>query len=87
MCKSMFIQEGPSRQRILLKALKEEEVYFTTLGFGKVTGVITEIDDQHAALIMTLAVRKIGQDVVRGEKKWETHYDPYTRTGMFFYKD
>lgn len=87
MCKSLFISEGPSKHKIEEKCKKEEEIYFTTLGFGKITGVITEINDQHAALIMTLLVKKIGQDPVRGEKKWETHYDPYTRTGMFFYRD
>jgi len=67
---------------------KEEEIYFTTLGLGKITGIVTNLNYQgDGILVVTLKITKIGQDVVHSEKIWNTYYDPYTRTGMFYYKE
>jgi len=70
------------------KYVKEEEIYFTTLGLGKITGTITALDYQSdGVLVVTLRVKRIDQDEVHTVKEWKAYYDPHTKKGMFYYKE
>ncbi len=69
------------------KYLKEAEIYFTTIGLGKITGILAGLDYQSdGVLVMTLRIKKIDRDPVRVLKRWKVYYDPYSRRGMFYYK-
>lgn len=70
------------------KYLKDAEIYFMTLGLGKITGILAGLDYQSdGILVMTLRVNRIGQDTVRTLKRWKVYYDPHSRQGMFYYKE
>ena len=70
------------------KYRKEAEIYFTTLGLGKITGLIVGLDKMSdGLLVITLQVKRIGQDTVRAFKRWKAYYDPHSRQGMFYYKE
>ena len=65
---------------------KQRKVFFSTSS-GKITGVVTTVNKNYDAWILTFKVTQIEQEKEKPELYWEVHYNYRSRTGMIFCND
>ena len=69
---------------LLADPSKQKKIFFSTASSGEITGVVTALNKDYDAWILTLKVTQIGQDKEKSELFWEVHYNYRSRTGMIF---
>ena len=62
---------------------EQRKIFFSTSS-GEITGVVTNINKDFNAWILTFKVTQIEREKEKSELIWEVHYDYRSRTGMIF---